>query len=552
MKKIFILLFIISFTYNCKAQNSINISNINKRDAFLYEFCKVWGFLKYYHPGITKEKLDWDDVLVSLLPKVKSALNKDEFNTVLNELINKAEKSNKVKEYKKNNIILQADLDWINDTTIISGEISKKLISIKNKFYPFNNFYYKSSLFKGNIKFKNEKGYNSLFPSQELRILSLFRYWNCINYFFPYKNLMDKNWDNVLIEYIPKFINCTDSISYLYTVLALTKSLNDGHATYCMTNSPLKQNEFSLPFSLRYVEGKTIIYKVFFDTIKTIKRGDIISNFNGIEINNYRNKYSSFIGASNDVGLQKYIDWAIPDGRKNDTIYIKINNDSNKLYFVRNISTDDLYSFYYNKSSNSRIINEKYLYIDFREITSVKKLKKITDSLKYAKGLIIDLRQGAGIIGRNLMRKISNNKKTYSINPLIPCKNMPGNFEINKKKLGYSVRGSKKSININTVILVNERTQSYLEFLAMKYQSLNNVKTIGSQTAGADGNISSIRLPGKISTCFSCIGIFYPDGTQTQRLGVKIDIIVKPTIKGIIDGKDEVLDSAIEYLNTLK
>ncbi len=83
----------------------------------------------------------------------------------------------------------------------------------------------------------------------------------------------------------------------------------------------------------------------------------------------------------------------------------------------------------------------------------------------------------------------------------------------------------------------------------MAFQSSPNVKVIGSQTAGADGNVTAIVLPGGIFTMISSIGIFYPDNSPTQGIGVKIDDIVKPTLRGIIDRKDELLQKAIYILN---
>jgi hypothetical protein len=49
-------------------------------------------------------------------------------------------------------------------------------------------------------------------------------------------------------------------------------------------------------------------------------------------------------------------------------------------------------------------------------------------------------------------------------------------------------------------------------------------------------------------TSFSGLGIYYPDNTNTQRVGVKIDIQVKPTIKGIKEGRDEVMEKALQSL----
>lgn len=46
----------------------------------------------------------------------------------------------------------------------------------------------------------------------------------------------------------------------------------------------------------------------------------------------------------------------------------------------------------------------------------------------------------------------------------------------------------------------------------------------------------------------SGIGIYYPDGTETQRVGIVTDIEVKPTIDGIKAGRDELLEKAIELI----
>lgn len=43
-------------------------------------------------------------------------------------------------------------------------------------------------------------------------------------------------------------------------------------------------------------------------------------------------------------------------------------------------------------------------------------------------------------------------------------------------------------------------------------------------------------------------GIYTPDGGQTQRIGVSPDIEVKKTIEGIKEGRDEVKEAAIAYI----
>ena len=83
----------------------------------------------------------------------------------------------------------------------------------------------------------------------------------------------------------------------------------------------------------------------------------------------------------------------------------------------------------------------------------------------------------------------------------------------------------------------------------MAYRVNPNSTVIGSTTAGADGNVSQFYLPGGISTMISGIGVYYPDGKETQRIGILPDIELKPTIQGIEEGKDELLEKAIEIIN---
>ena len=98
------------------------------------------------------------------------------------------------------------------------------------------------------------------------------------------------------------------------------------------------------------------------------------------------------------------------------------------------------------------------------------------------------------------------------------------------------------------ILLVNEKTGSRAEYSTMCLQTANNVTTIGSQTWGADGEFTRIEFIGGYTAGISGTGIYYPDGTETQRIGVKVDVKIEPTIKGIREDKDEVLQRGIDYI----
>jgi C-terminal processing protease CtpA/Prc len=101
-------------------------------------------------------------------------------------------------------------------------------------------------------------------------------------------------------------------------------------------------------------------------------------------------------------------------------------------------------------------------------------------------------------------------------------------------------------------ILVDETSISQSEYTAMALDASPRAVVVGSQTAGADGNVSPIVLPGGIRTGFSGLGVYYPDHAPTQQVGVKIAVPCAPTIEGIRAGRDEVLECALKALSDSK
>jgi C-terminal processing protease CtpA/Prc len=122
----------------------------------------------------------------------------------------------------------------------------------------------------------------------------------------------------------------------------------------------------------------------------------------------------------------------------------------------------------------------------------------------------------------------------------------PGEFSID---FNLDISPSIETFQGKLIVIVNEITQSQAEITSMAFRAGDNTTIIGSTTAGADGDISQICLPGGLMTCISGVGIYYPDGTQTQRIGIVPDIWIEPTIEGIQQGRDELLEKAIELIN---
>ena len=120
--------------------------------------------------------------------------------------------------------------------------------------------------------------------------------------------------------------------------------------------------------------------------------------------------------------------------------------------------------------------------------------------------------------------------------------------EINHSITDYIEPTGKQYTN-PVIVLVNEQSVSQAEYTAMALRATGRATLIGRPTDGSDGDMSIIKLPGNVTTGFSGMGVFYPDGKATQRVGIIPDVNVEQTVAGIKEGQDEVLNAALKYIS---
>jgi C-terminal processing protease CtpA/Prc len=99
-------------------------------------------------------------------------------------------------------------------------------------------------------------------------------------------------------------------------------------------------------------------------------------------------------------------------------------------------------------------------------------------------------------------------------------------------------------------MLIDERTQSQAEHTGLFFEAANRTTFIGSPTAGANGDVTSVVLPGGMTMSFTGHDVRHVDGRQLQRIGLVPDVRVHATVRGIRAGRDEVLERAVRWLGS--
>jgi C-terminal processing protease CtpA/Prc len=192
-----------------------------------------------------------------------------------------------------------------------------------------------------------------------------------------------------------------------------------------------------------------------------------------------------------------------------------------------------------------RILGEDVAYLKLSSVTAAK-VAGFVDAAARAKGMIIDIRNYPSEFVVFALGQLLVDQETEFARFTSGDLSNPGAFHWRGEPLKLVPK--TPHFGGKVVILVDEVSLSQAEYTTMAFRSSPRAKVIGSMTAGADGNVSQFALPGGLRSMISGIGVFYPVKRPTQRIGIVPDIEVRPTVAGIREGRDELLEEAIRQI----
>ena len=172
----------------------------------------------------------------------------------------------------------------------------------------------------------------------------------------------------------------------------------------------------------------------------------------------------------------------------------------------------------------------------------------IMESFADTDGLIIDLRQHPHFGFESAILQYLLEEPMPYLYLSKPSRNAPGKrFHMSQR---HQIPQSPYTFifDRSVVLLVDLRTFGVSERVVMSLLVAPNVTVIGPYTMGAVGNVARLPLPGNIDMLFTSLGVYNPAGEQTFRVGIIPDIRIDRTIQGITDGRDEIMEAAIQFI----
>lgn len=568
---------------SCASAAQKKSANYSQEVQNLEKLCRVWGYVKYTHPVFLKGEKDWDEELITLIPPVRHASDSEETNKILNEwLVSlgeiKYDSDKPVVKWasaKEEDKVVIADTSWIFDEKYLGEELSANMLPLTNPIPNVNRVKAPIDFAKGYYTgynhptmFSNEKYYADMDCSNEnYRLLGLFRLWNAAEYYCPYLDILDEDWEDLLPEFIPQMLEGNDQHSYNLTIAALAAKLQDAHVVFGVKSYFLREEfgEYCInDAEFVSAQGKVVILQTFDETCP-LQPGDIILKLDGVDINEVIEHRTKYCSVTTDEKIKNALIYFLLSSHSR-TPEVTVLRDRTEMTFQVNASEFNGYvgpryggSFKDGTpksheiiEGNIGVINPIFMDLQLGAIhaNDTKWITAMND-LKNTDGLIVDLRQYAANSWFCLPPYVFDEPQVGLLTASF-AESVPGAF-LKEPVFNFSSKPrSGYHYDKNIVILIDEHSQSASEYTAMLLRNGENVTLMGENTIGSNGYCLILPIPGGNAMMFTVQGIYTPEGGQTQRIGIPPDIKVKRTIQGIKEGRDEVKEAAIKYLKKNK
>lgn len=400
------------------------------------------------------------------------------------------------------------------------------------------------------------------FPPLGYRLLAGAKIWSIIHYFHAYKDLMPTDWNASLRTAIGELAAAQDSMQYTLAIAHFYRNLQDGHGFISGSVLPKYTGDGGVLIDIRFIDNKPVITRVYADSVaaKGVRVGDVVTAVNGEKVATRIARMSAIQSASNEWTRLSYITYRLLRSPVGTPIRIGLLGADGREKTISLISQpSNQLEPPPDTSARYRLLPGKIGYVDMGRLET-KDVDRMFETFRDTKAIIFDIRNypngtAWAIAPRLTERKSVVAAQFFRYAPIEPDI-ASGESNASTQKYFFAQRippnEGKSVYKGKTVMLVDERTQSQAEHTGLFFEAANGTEFIGSPTAGANGDVTSFGIPGGISLSFSGHDVRHADGRPLQQVGLQPKILVRPTIAGIRAGKDEVLDRAIQYLNTGK
>jgi len=399
--------------------------------------------------------------------------------------------------------------------------------------------------FNSLLKKLNEQSMDK--DGKDLHYADLVIYYNKMQHFFPYFDVIKTNWEEAFTQALKENASCENNECFLPILKRFASKLHDGHG-HVYSYSGNQNFSFLPPIEIAWIENKLIITKIL-DKSSTLTIGTEIKKIENINSRKYYDSVAQYISAGTKGWLEERENMEIlygPDSSKLNLEVIPPGGTPKSASLSRLLNANAYYGLTENTTKYKEIDASTY-YLNIDQI-SEPEIDSLMPELEKAKCIICDLR-GYPNSNHEFISHLLTMNDTCKTWMRVPEIIYPNYTVSGFQPFGWEMTPEKPHLTAKIIFITGGGAISYAESYMGFIQGYRLATIVGQPTAGTNGNINQIYLPGGYGIVFTGMKVLKQDGSQLYGIGFIPDVIVNETIKGVMEGRDEFLEKAVEISN---
>jgi len=372
----------------------------------------------------------------------------------------------------------------------------------------------------------------------DARIADLIVAWSVLEQFYPYFDVTEVDWQTLLDRALLDGLDDTSADDHELTLKRLVAALEDGHGRVLLQND----ERMSLPLHLSWAEGKLVILVA---ASPELIRGDVIEVIDGVPASELLDTEMALQSGSPQWKRVRALR-EVGNRAAGQPIVLRVARESGPVEVT--VAAGEPPTWVYSQPSIAQLDGGVW-YFDLTR-TTPGEISENIERLAQAPGVIFDLRgypnATHGILNHLLSRPEMARwmHVAHIVRPSLPGEPRPKPIW---HDFGWELTPANPHIRGHVVFLTDGSAISYAESM-LGYVEALGIDIVGSRTAGTNGRIRRVTLPTGLTVAFTGMRVTRHDGSRSHLVGILPTIPIEPTVAGIRDGRDEILDKAIEIV----
>ncbi|HEX6084219.1 MAG TPA: S41 family peptidase [Thermoanaerobaculia bacterium] len=372
------------------------------------------------------------------------------------------------------------------------------------------------------------------------RIATVALSWNVLQHFYPYFDVVEVDWPAELKTALRAAASDADETAFLRTMRRMMASIDDGHGGVSLMGA----QRAMLPLLWRTVGDTLVVIAV--DGAEGVSVGDEVVAVDGKPVLQALREAESFISGATPqwrrwIALRDIAAGA--PGTKSVLTIRDAGGTTRTATLTRAVRAEPVRE---KRPETIAELKPGIWYVDLDRAKDTD-FEAALPKLSAARGIVFDLRGYPRTSSKPLQYMIDT--LSQSARWIIPIVRRP-----DREGLEWNVRERwqleplQPRLPKNLAFVTDGRAISYAESWMGIVEAYKLAEIVGETTAGTNGNVNILQLPGGYRVVFTGMKVLKHDGSRHHGVGIAPTVPVTPTVAGIRAGRDEQLEKAVEIL----